>query len=66
MILSTKGYYRIRIKRRGDHGSSFIGNFTNTSINMKKWKENYGFLQNLAIIADLRKFSPKRLLGTFM
>tara|TARA_Y100000592_G_C5363376_1_gene264766 strand:+ start:438 stop:662 length:225 start_codon:yes stop_codon:yes gene_type:complete len=27
MILSTKGYYRIRIKRRGDHGSSFIGSY---------------------------------------
>ena len=27
MILTTKGYYRIRIKRRGDHGSSFIGSY---------------------------------------
>ena len=27
MILSTTGYYRIRIKRRGDHGSSFIGSY---------------------------------------
>ena len=27
MILSTKGYYRIRIKKRGDHGSSFIGSY---------------------------------------
>tara|TARA_R100000315_G_C5218770_1_gene131163 strand:- start:789 stop:1013 length:225 start_codon:yes stop_codon:yes gene_type:complete len=27
MILTTNGYYRIRIKRRGDHGSSFIGSY---------------------------------------
>lgn len=27
MMISSKGYYRIRIKRRGDHGSSFIGSY---------------------------------------